>query len=72
MDVMRRFHSSAAISTATPMVAMVALASFASHGPDFRIMHDRFGLMYLFFALAALVHAPDPDDRSPPGTSGSC
>jgi hypothetical protein len=40
-----------ALVTLTPMLAAVAMASWANGRLDFEFMRDRFGLMYLFFAL---------------------
>jgi hypothetical protein len=39
--------------TITPMIAMVILSSATQRKLDCRFMHDRFGLMYLCFAIAA-------------------
>ena len=33
------------------MIFLVALQSVMSGRPDFSLMHDRFALLYLFFAL---------------------
>lgn len=37
--------------TLTPMLCAVTVASWIHGSPDFRFMHDRFGLMYLYFAI---------------------
>ena len=39
------------VVTLCPVVAMVALTSLASGAPDFSFLRDRFGLMFVFFAL---------------------
>lgn len=39
------------VVTVTPMICAVLLSSWVHGKPDFGFMHDRFGLMYVFFAL---------------------
>lgn len=54
----------AALVTLVPMLCMVLLSSVLSRSPDFRFMHDRFGLMFIFLALlgwgATLGKIPRP------------
>ncbi len=45
------FFRCCAIVTLTPMLCAVLFFSWVSGHPDFGIMRDRFGLMYVFFAL---------------------
>lgn len=47
----REFFRWCTLVTLCPMVCAVALFSWASGHLDFSFMHDRFGLMYVFFAL---------------------
>ncbi|MEI7912592.1 MAG: hypothetical protein WCK77_23435 [Verrucomicrobiota bacterium] len=50
-DVMQRFFRWCALVTLWPMVCAVGVSSLASGQLDFGFMRDRFGLMYVFFAL---------------------
>ena len=45
------FAQHCAIVILAPMIAMIILQSISSGSPDFAFMRDRFGLMYLPFAL---------------------
>lgn len=50
-DPMRGFFRCCTLITLTPMVCAVLVSTWISVHPDFSIMRDRFGLMYVFFAL---------------------
>lgn len=63
-DTVRSFFVWCTLITITPMVFAVLFASMIAGGPDFGFMRDRFGLMYVFFAVLAWSH------RNPPVTPG--
>jgi len=50
-DVMQVFFRWCTLVTLWPMVCAVGLFSLANGHLDFSFMRDRFGLMYVFFAL---------------------
>ena len=50
-DLTRSFFRWCTLVTLCPMVCIVALSSVIHQRLDFTFMHDRFGLMYVFFAL---------------------
>jgi len=50
-DSITDFCRGCALVTLTPMLGAVAMASWAHGRLDFEFMRDRFGLMYVFFAL---------------------
>ncbi len=45
------FFRASALVTLTPIVCAVLLASYSHGAPDFSFLGDRFGLMYVYFAL---------------------
>ena len=50
-EPMTAFFRGCTIVTLTPMLCVVLLSSAINGRPDFSFMTDRFGLMYVFFAL---------------------
>jgi hypothetical protein len=50
-DPMTAFFRCCTWVTLTPMLCAVLVSTWVSAHPDFGIMQDRFGLMYVFFAL---------------------
>jgi len=50
-DMMRMFFRWCTLVTIWPMICAVGLSSFGNGHLDFGFMRDRFGLMYVFFAL---------------------
>ena len=50
-DPITAFFRGCTIVTLTPMLCVVLLSSAIHSDPDFSFMTDRFGLMYIFFAL---------------------
>ncbi|MDP3849559.1 MAG: hypothetical protein Q8Q59_03575 [Luteolibacter sp.] len=50
-EPMTSFFRCCAIVTLTPMIGAVLVSSWVNGHPDFGIMKDRFGLMYVAFAL---------------------
>lgn len=52
---LQRFFQASAVVTLVPMVLPVLALSFAKGRPDFSFLHDRFGLLYVFFALLGFV-----------------
>lgn len=54
------FFAWCTLITITPMVLAVVFASMIAGGPDFGFMRDRFGLMYVFFAILAWSHRNQP------------
>ena len=51
MDVRIAFFRGCTLVTLVPMIVAVLVSSWIGGHPDFAIMKDRFGLMYVFFAL---------------------
>ena len=50
-DLLRSFFRWCAVITVCPMICAVAMFSLVNGHLDFEFMRDRFGLMYVFFAL---------------------
>ncbi len=50
-ELMTAFFRGCTLVTLTPMLCVVLLSSAINGHPDFSFMTDRFGLMYVFFAL---------------------
>lgn len=46
-----RFFRCCTFITLTPMICVVTISTILNRHPDFTFMRDRFGIMYLFFAL---------------------
>jgi hypothetical protein len=55
--------------TLTPIVAAVLFSSWISGSPDFSFLHDRFGLMYVFFAILGWGGALLGDGCEPEATA---
>lgn len=54
------FFRGCTVVTLVPMICTVLIASWLSHYPDFGIMRDRFGLMFVFFALLGWGGSREP------------
>jgi hypothetical protein len=50
-DTIRSFFQWCTLVTMTPMIGAVMFSSMVAGSPDFGFMRDRFGLMYVFFAI---------------------
>jgi hypothetical protein len=65
-DIFTAFFGWCTLVTITPMLMAVLIASVIAGAPDFGFMRDRFGLMYVFFAILCWGARNAPSSRRVP------